>query len=101
MIHALEHHARVQPRAIALTAAETSLTYAELYQRVMALADFLAERDVRRLGISVENGLDWIVVRQAAGATILGCKIELTPDQQRLKSPAQTHNPAGSTAKYP
>jgi hypothetical protein len=48
-----------------------------------------------------QHGLDWIVVRQAAGATILGCKIELTPDQQRLKSPAQTHNPAGSTAKYP
>jgi long-chain acyl-CoA synthetase len=72
MIHALEHHARVQPRAIALTAAETSLTYAELYQRVMALADFLAERDVRRLGISVENGLDWIVADLAGMMSGIG-----------------------------
>jgi acyl-CoA synthetase (AMP-forming)/AMP-acid ligase II len=41
------------PGAIALTSSSTSLTYAELYQRVVALAEVLAERDIRRFGIGV------------------------------------------------
>ncbi len=68
MIQILEDHARVQPEVIALTATGMSLTYAELYQRVVALAEEMAERDVRRFGIGIENGLDWVIA-DLAGMT--------------------------------
>lgn len=84
MIQALEDHARVQPEAIALTSSSTSLTYAELYQRGVALAEVLAERDIRRLGIGVENGLDWILADLAgmmSGIGVVPVPTYFTPGQ--------------------
>jgi non-ribosomal peptide synthetase component E (peptide arylation enzyme) len=53
MINELKDHASAQPAAIALTASGISLPYGELYQRVVALAEVLAKRGTRRLGIGV------------------------------------------------
>ena len=84
MIHTLDDHARAQPGAIALMASGISLTYAELYQRVVALAGVMAERDIRRLGIGVGNGLDWILADLAgmmSGIGIVPVPHYFTPGQ--------------------
>jgi long-chain acyl-CoA synthetase len=84
MIHTLGNHARTQPGAIALTTTGISLTYAELYHRVVALAEVMAERDIRRLGISVGNGLDWILADLAgmmSGIGIVPVPHYFTPGQ--------------------
>jgi long-chain acyl-CoA synthetase len=72
MINELKDHASAQPAAIALTASGISLPYGELYQRVVALAEVLAKRDTRRLGIGVENGLDWIIADLAGMMSGIG-----------------------------
>ncbi len=72
MIRTLEDHARTRPSAIALTAPGFLLTYAELYQRVVALAGVMAARDMRRLGLGVGNGLDWILADLAAMVSGVG-----------------------------
>jgi len=72
MINELKAHASAQPATIALTAAGISLPYGELCQRVVALAEVLAERDTRRLGIAVENGLDWIIADLAGMMSGIG-----------------------------
>lgn len=84
MIHTLDDHARAQPGAIAVMASGISLTYAELYQRVVALAGVMAERDIRRLGIGVGNGLDWILADLAgmmSGIGVVPVPTYFTPGQ--------------------
>lgn len=84
MIHTLDDHARAQPGAIAVMASGISLTYAELYQRVVALAGVMAERDIRRLGVGVGNGLDWILADLAgmmSGIGVVPVPTYFTPGQ--------------------
>ncbi len=68
ILQQIASQARTNPRAIALSSGEASLSYAELIGDVQAVAASLSELGVKSLGIYLDNGFEWIVLDLAAVA---------------------------------
>lgn len=69
VVRAVREHAAVRPDHLAVKDSRTSLSYAELLNRVTASAGALARHGVRpgdRVGIHLENSADYV-------ATVLAC----------------------------
>ncbi|MEP6605126.1 MAG: amino acid adenylation domain-containing protein, partial [Nitrosospira sp.] len=83
----IEHHARVQPAAIALLMGEQELSYAELNIRANQLAHRLISMDIGpeiRVGVAMERSLDVIVALLAvlkAGGAYVPLDIEYPADR--------------------
>lgn len=63
---ALRTHAMRRPSDVALTDGRFELCYGDVRARVSALATWLADRNCRRLGLLLDNGLDWALLDLAA-----------------------------------
>jgi len=74
VLRALRLHAADRPHTVALTDGETSISYIDLKDRVVALAKWLTDRGCRRLGLLLDNGLPWalfdLAARQAGGVVV-------------------------------
>ncbi|HVW65756.1 MAG TPA: amino acid adenylation domain-containing protein, partial [Nitrosospira sp.] len=88
LVHRLiEHHARVQPCAIALLMGEQELSYAELNKRANRLAHQLIDIGIRpetRVGVAMERSLEVIVALLAilkAGGAYVPLDIEYPADR--------------------
>jgi amino acid adenylation domain-containing protein len=88
LVHRLiEHHARVQPCAIALLMGEQELSYSELNTRANRLAHQLARIGIRpemRVGVAMERSLEVIVALLAilkAGGAYVPLDIEYPADR--------------------
>jgi long-subunit acyl-CoA synthetase (AMP-forming) len=66
VIAALRAHAELTPERIALRGESSALSYGELWQRVVQLADWLRAQAVSVAGLSGENSVEWIVADLAA-----------------------------------
>ncbi|MEZ5831034.1 MAG: AMP-binding protein [Dongiaceae bacterium] len=66
VLSALRMHAAERPSDIALTDGTMDLCFADVKSRVDALAAWLADRGCRRLGLFMDNGLDWVLLDLAA-----------------------------------
>lgn len=66
VLSALDRFAATDGGAIAMTDGETELSYAELRARVDRAAAWLRRIDCRRLGLLLDNGLDWAILDLAA-----------------------------------
>lgn len=66
VLSALDHFAWASGGDPAMTDGETELCYAELRDRVARLAHWLSEIGCRRLGLLLDNGLDWALLDLAA-----------------------------------
>lgn len=74
IIRELFARARHQPRTEALRSETRALSYAGLADRVAVTASQFESRQVQRLGLMADNGLDWIVADLAAlhaGVTLI------------------------------
>ncbi len=66
LIAALQAHALQTPDHVALRGESATLTYGELWQRVVQLASWLRAQAVSVAGLSGENSVEWIVADLAA-----------------------------------
>ena len=62
LLTAIADHAVRQPQAPALTSATLSLNYADLWQRVNALADWLRTLPPGVLALELDNSVGWVVI---------------------------------------
>lgn len=63
---ALAGHAAQRPESVALQGDGSSLTYAQLQERVRRLQDELQAAGIRAAGLLADNGIDWAVADLAA-----------------------------------
>jgi long-chain acyl-CoA synthetase len=66
ILAAIALHAQQSPQKIALIGAENSLSYADLYARIVQLSQWIATQAVNRIGLSGENSAEWIMADLAA-----------------------------------
>jgi long-chain acyl-CoA synthetase len=66
IIDAISTHARLTPDRLAILGDQESLTYGQLWNRIEVLATWLTDKQVKRLGINLENGPDWVIADLAA-----------------------------------
>lgn len=74
ILQALKQHGAERRQAIAISSGETCLNYSELARRVSAMAAQLQRQPVKRMGLFLDNGMDWIVADLAcaeAGITVV------------------------------
>jgi len=75
LIQSIARHAAKQPRRVALEHPRSSLDYAALERAIEALANELARKRIRTLGLDLDNGPGWALVDLAA----LSAGIQLVP----------------------
>lgn len=63
---ALRTHAMGRPSDVALTDGRVELCYGDVRARVSALATWMTDCNCRRLGLLLDNGLDWALLDLAA-----------------------------------
>lgn len=66
LFQTLAGHAAQRPAAVALQGDGSSLTYAQLLERVQRLQDELRSTGIRAFGLLADNGIDWAVTDLAA-----------------------------------
>lgn len=74
ILHKISEHATKSPDAVAIRSGKTTIRYEELVAEIYRLADQLAQRHCQRLGLYLDNGIEWIVADLAcakAGITLV------------------------------
>jgi len=86
LLTAIADYAVRQPQAPALTSASLSLNYADLWQRVRALADWLRKLPPGVLALDLDNSVGWVVIDlacQLAERPLLPLPGYFSPDQRK------------------
>ncbi len=81
----LAEHAAVTPQACALSDAQGSCTFKEMYHRVERFAEWISTYNVNCLGIELDNCIDWVIADLAAllaGITVVPIPLFFS-EQQR------------------
>ena len=84
VLHAIAHHARTRPAALALLGSGMAVTYGELARGIDAAADHLRRSDVRVLALALDNGPAWALwdlAAQRATVAVVPIPPFFTPEQ--------------------
>ena len=74
LLTAVEHHATLQPEAPALSDSGTTVSYAQLANKIKDCADTIGRMGIKRMGLLMDNCPDWVVIDLAciqAGITLI------------------------------
>lgn len=87
VLKAVEYYATLQPRAPALSDSGTTVSYAQLANKIKDCADTIARMGIKRMGLLMDNCPDWVVIDLACIQT----EITLIP-MPHFFSPIQLRN---------
>ena len=66
IIHQIKQQAQLKPLSTAIQSNQLSVSYIELATNIDEVAQRLLQYSIKRLGLYLDNGIDWIVVDLAA-----------------------------------